>query len=231
MTNRVPELRHVLPLIYQTRRIAFKEIVDFGIRHPQILIAFVRIVHVQCASTMLFASRGFAAPLRTLEQNCADRFESFGQDVVKHSFSIIFHRCADYSRFTPLLSIAIRQFGSFSFGSLARFRSAVWLVSFLEKIAIPLFAFAAGRLGGLEIGRKLQERLRNSKAPYLQVAKAIHVSLPIPPLARNANLRRPPGTPCVLGFGNNQDKMGTFLMPSVAFAAGRLGDQEFRRRL
>ena len=42
----------------------------------------------------------------------------------------------------------------------------------------PLFAFAAGRFGVLEIGRKLQIRLRNSKSPYLQVAKAIHARLP-----------------------------------------------------
>ena len=42
----------------------------------------------------------------------------------------------------------------------------------------PSFAFAAGRLGVLEIGRKLQKRLRSSKPPNLQAAKAIHVTLP-----------------------------------------------------
>ena len=38
--------------------------------------------------------------------------------------------------------------------------------------AAPPLAFAAGRFGVLEIGRKLQKMLRNSKPPYLQVAKA-----------------------------------------------------------
>ena len=33
----------------------------------------------------------------------------------------------------------------------------------------------AGRFGVLEIGRKLQKRLRISKSPYLQVAKAIQI--------------------------------------------------------
>ena len=36
----------------------------------------------------------------------------------------------------------------------------------------PPLAFAAGRFGVLEIGRKLQKRLRNSKPPHLQAAKA-----------------------------------------------------------
>jgi hypothetical protein len=35
----------------------------------------------------------------------------------------------NYSRLMVIESIAIRQFGSFSFGSLAHFRSAVWLIS------------------------------------------------------------------------------------------------------
>ena len=36
----------------------------------------------------------------------------------------------------------------------------------------PPLAFAAGRFGVLEIGRKLQKRLRTSKSPHLQAAKA-----------------------------------------------------------
>ena len=41
----------------------------------------------------------------------------------------------------------------------------------LRPVHAPL-AFAAGRFGVLEVGGKLQQRLPNSKSPYLQVAKA-----------------------------------------------------------
>ena len=52
---------------------------------------------------------------------------------------------------------------------------AVWDVNARDVTYEPPLAFAAGRLGVLEIGRKLQIRLRNSKPPYLQVAKAINL--------------------------------------------------------
>ena len=38
--------------------------------------------------------------------------------------------------------------------------------------AVASIAFAAGRSGVLEIGRKLQKRLQTSKSPHLQAAKA-----------------------------------------------------------
>ena len=54
---------------------------------------------------------------------------------------------------------------------------AVWDVNARDVTYEPPLAFAAGRFGVLEIGRKLQKRLRNSKSPHLQAAKAIHVTL------------------------------------------------------
>ena len=49
---------------------------------------------------------------------------------------------------------------------------AVWDVNAWDVTYEPPLAFAAGRFGVLEIGRKLPKGLRNSKPPYLQVAKA-----------------------------------------------------------
>ena len=51
---------------------------------------------------------------------------------------------------------------------------AVWDVNarYVTYEADAPLAFAAGRLGVLEIGKKKKKRLRNSKSPHLQAAKA-----------------------------------------------------------
>ena len=49
---------------------------------------------------------------------------------------------------------------------------AVWDVNAWDVTYEPPLAFVTGRFGVLEIGRKLQKRLRTSKPPHLQAAKA-----------------------------------------------------------
>ena len=84
ITNCIPELRRILPFIYETGRRPLQQSTGFGFRKCQISLRTIWIMHINSTLGHLFAQTRFPTPLCALNNNCSCRLKSISQQRITY---------------------------------------------------------------------------------------------------------------------------------------------------
>ena len=85
ISNGIPKLRHLLPLINEPRPTTLQQILNVNLRRAKILLVRFRICHIKDTLGNLLTCRRLSTPLRTFYQNCTNPSQLPSQQLIRNS--------------------------------------------------------------------------------------------------------------------------------------------------